>query len=211
MNRQRRTVDQRGGSCCRKSSRTCWSLENRGKLSASWTTLARRPVDLFMSWIPSRRKLWWPWRRRSSRWTSASLWLVVSIAFSQIDFRKHYQNKQGDNFHFFDVMYLYSQFTGRYGCVSYRDIIAYQYFRFDIHMVLIDSVSKKYWKTKENWAYWFSATLLPKWPPGGYIGFFGFWTLGGSLSIFSNVLTINLLWLSILTPNFSTTLTLTYI
>ena len=93
------------GSCCHKSSGTCWSLGNRGKLSASWTTLARRPVDLSMSWIPSGRKLCWPWRRRSSRWTSASLWLVVSIALSQIHFRKHYQNKQGDNFHFFDVIY----------------------------------------------------------------------------------------------------------
>ena len=25
-------------------------------------------------------------------------------------------------------------------------------------------------------AYWFSATSLSKWPPGGHIGFFGFWT-----------------------------------
>ena len=25
-------------------------------------------------------------------------------------------------------------------------------------------------------AYWFSVTSLSKWPPGGHIGFFGFWT-----------------------------------
>ena len=39
-------------------------------------------------------------------------------------------------------------------------------------------------------AYWFSATLFSKWPPGGHIGFFGFWTL-------------TLLWLWVSTWNFS--------
>ena len=41
-------------------------------------------------------------------------------------------------------------------------------------------------------AYWFSATLISKWPPGGHIGFFGFRTL-------------TLVWLWISTPNFSCT------
>ena len=41
-------------------------------------------------------------------------------------------------------------------------------------------------------AYWFSATLISKWQPGGHIGFFGFWTL-------------SLVWLWISTPNFSGT------
>ena len=39
----------------------------------------------------------------------------------------------------------------------------------------------------------FSATSLPKWPPGGHIGFFGFRTL-------------TLVWLWISTPNFSGTI-----
>ena len=39
-------------------------------------------------------------------------------------------------------------------------------------------------------AYWFSATTLSKWLPGGHIGFFGFRTL-------------TLVWLWISTPNFS--------
>ena len=39
-------------------------------------------------------------------------------------------------------------------------------------------------------AYWFSATLISKWPPGDHIGFFGFRTL-------------TLVWLWISTPNFS--------
>ena len=33
------------------------------------------------------------------------------------------------------------------------------------------------------WAYWFSATSISKWPPGGHIRFFGFWTLNFSLAL----------------------------
>ena len=41
-------------------------------------------------------------------------------------------------------------------------------------------------------AYWFSATLISKWPPGGHIGFFFLRTL-------------TLVWLRMSTPNFSGT------
>ena len=46
-------------------------------------------------------------------------------------------------------------------------------------------------------AYWFSATLISKWQPGGHIGFFGFRTL-------------TLVWLWISTPNFSGTVLIMY-
>ena len=42
-------------------------------------------------------------------------------------------------------------------------------------------------------AYWFSVMSLPKWPPGGHLGFFGFRTLP-------------LIWLWISTPKFSSTI-----
>ena len=52
--------------------------------------------------------------------------------------------------------------------------------------------SKLQWHNTYIWegAYWFSATLISKWPPGGHIVCFGFRTL-------------TLVWLWISTPNFS--------
>ena len=44
-----------------------------------------------------------------------------------------------------------------------------------------------------EWACWFSAISLSKWPSGGHIGFFNFWALTSA-------------WLWISSPNFSSTL-----